>query len=161
VLHYRCGAGTAGVDLADAGYEVAFAEVSGAPADLVRCRLHERGSRAPVFEIGSLAKGPPGGFDLALALDSLADTDAPLDELVRMEKCASAVAVSVPTGPLLGQVLAHADARLVRLRRFGGGEHLVVYRSPGARAHRWRTKLERALGPVVPRHRPWVPGAPR
>lgn len=161
VLHYRCGAGTVGVELIGAGYDVAFAEFPGAPADLLRCRLRERGSRAPVFEIGSVDNGPPGGFDLVIALDSLADANAPLDELARIEKCASEVAVSVPSGPLLRQVLAHADSRLVRLRRFRGGEHLVVYRSPGARAHRWRTRVERALGSVVPPRRPWVPGALR
>ena len=160
VLHYRCGVGTAGVDLAGAGYDVAFAEIPGASADLVRCRLRQRGSAAPVFEIGSPDNGPPAGFDLALDLDSLADLEVPLEELHRMERCASTVAVSVPTGALLPAVLARADSRLVRLRRFSGGEHLVVYRSPGANSNRWRAGIERVLGPAVPPRRPWVPGAP-
>jgi glycosyltransferase involved in cell wall biosynthesis len=159
VLHYRCGVGTAGFDLVGAGYDVAFAEVPGAPADLVRCRLHTRGSAAPVFEIGSPDNGPPSGFDLALALDSLADTETPLEELDRMERCASTVAVSVPTGELLAAVLDRAGSRLVRRRRFAGGEHLVVYRSPGARPSRWRAGIERVLGRVVPPRRPWAPAA--
>jgi GT2 family glycosyltransferase len=160
VLHYRCGVGTAGVDLLAAGYDVAFAEVPGAPADLVRCRLHTRGSGAPVFEIGTPDHGPPGGFDLALHLDSLADADAPLEELHEMERCASTVAVSVPPGSLLDAVLDRAGARLVRRRRVPDGGHLVVYRSPGGSPNRWRAGIERVLGPVVPRRRPWAPGAP-
>ena len=160
VLHYRCGLGTAGVGLVAAGWDVAFAEVSGAPADLVRCRLHARGSGAPVYEIGSPDHGPPGGFDLALHLDSLGDTNAPLELLDQMERCASTVAVSVPAGSLLHAVLARAGCRLVRLRRFPDADHLVVYRSPGAGQNRWRARIERVLGPFVSPRRPWAPGAP-
>jgi hypothetical protein len=162
VLHYRCGVGTAGISLVDAGYDVAFAEVPGAPADLVRCRLRTRGSKASVFEIGSPDNAPPAGFDLALAFDSLADTDAPLDDLDHMERCASMVAVSLPSGALLSAVLSRAGSRLVRLRRFSGGDHLVVYRSPGAGIdpNRWRARIERVLGPVVPPRRPWAPRTP-
>ena len=159
VLHYRCGVGTAGVDLVGAGYDVSFAEVPGAPADLVRCRLRKRGSAAPVFEIGSPDNGPPAGFDLALSLDSLANADAPLEELHRMERCASTVAVSVPNGALTAAVLARAGSRLVRLRRFSEGQHLVVYRSPGASPNRWHAGIERVVGRVVRPRRPWAPGA--
>ena len=163
VLHYRCGRGTAGLDLVDAGYDVAFAETPGASAELLRCRLQTRGSTAPVFEIGRPDDQLPSGFDLALALDSLAHAEAPLDDLLRLEQCASTVAVGVPHGPLLAAVVDRAGPRLVRRRRISDGEQLVVYRSPspGIGPSRWQARIERVLGPLLPPRRPWAPAALR
>lgn len=142
VLDYGCGIGSDGLVLAEAGYEVAFADFDNPSTRYLRWRLARRGLEADVHDLDRHA---PAGFDLAFAFDVIEHVDEPFRFLALMEQAAERVMVNLlehdpgdtalhhelPLKALLGHV---AGRRGLRYRRFHGGRaHLVIYESAPAR----------------------------
>lgn len=152
VLDLGCGIGSDGLALAEAGYEVHFADFANPSTRYLRWRLERRGLHAPVYDLdaGTL----PGGFDLCYAFDVIEHVPDPFDFLATMERAARHVLVNV-LEPVPGETALHHDLpvagllghaarrRLLRHRRLHGRSHLVLYDARPARGlHRLRSRIE-------------------
>ena len=83
VLDYRCGIGSDGLLLLEAGYRVEFADFASPSTEYLRWRLRHRGLEAPFHDLDS---APPGtGFDLAYAFDVVEHAPDPIGFLAELE----------------------------------------------------------------------------
>lgn len=152
VLDMGCGIGSDGLALAQAGYEVHFADFANPSTRYLRWRLERRGLHAPIWDLD--ADPPPAGFDLAYAFDVVEHVPDPEAFLATMEARAQRVLVNL-LEPEPGETVLHhrldvkallrrsADRRLVRHRRLHGRSHLVLYDVRPARGlRRVRSALE-------------------
>lgn len=142
LLDWGCGIGADGLRLAEAGYEVAFADFANPSTEYLRWRLARRGLAATVhdFDAGDV----PGGFDLAYSFDVIEHVEDPFAFLAELEERAAVVMVNLlepdPDDthlhrPLpIEEILDRATEQgLVHYRRYHGRSHLVAYRA-GAQA---------------------------
>lgn len=159
LLDWGCGIGADGLRLADAGYEVAFADFDNPSTEYLRWRLARRGLEAPVYDLDR--DEVPGGFDLAYSFDVIEHVEDPFAFLAELERRAGLVMVNLlepdPDDthlhrPLpIGTLLRHAVRRgLVHYRLYHGRSHLVVYRTGSASpVERLRGAAVRHLVPVA------------
>ena len=136
VLDYGCGIGFDGLQLAEAGYDVAFADYDNPSTRFLRWRLDRRGVEAEVHDIERFV---PDGFDVAFAFDVIEHVEDPFAFLAEMEKRASLVLVNL-LEPLPGDTHLHRplpiDAIVEHAERCGlahrslhhGRSHLIAYR---------------------------------
>lgn len=135
VLDYGCGIGSDGLALAEAGFEVEFADFDNPSTAYLRWRLRSRGLDAPVHD---LDRGVPGGFDAAFAFDVIEHVPDAGAFLAQMEERAELVEVNLleedHDQPLhhplsVGELVRHAADRDLRLYRvLYGTSHLIAYR---------------------------------
>lgn len=136
VLDYGCGIGSDGLQLAERGYDVAFADFDNPSTRFLRWRLAQRGLDAPVHDIDDSV---PGDFDLAFAFDVIEHVDDPFAFLREMETRASIVLVNLlepePADTHLHRplpikaILEHAEKNdLVFRGLFHARSHLIAYR---------------------------------
>ena len=136
VLDYGCGIGFDGLQLAEAGYEVAFADYDNPSTRFLRWRLERRGLDAEVYDIEETV---PGGFDAAFAFDVIEHVDDPFAFLAELEERAALVIVNLLEPhpdethlhrplPIEG-IVEHATQRgLVHRSLHHGRSHLIAYR---------------------------------
>lgn len=136
VLDLGCGIGSDGLALAQAGYDVTFADFANPSTDYLRWRLAHRGLAAPVHDLDAGTLG--GDFDLAYAFDVIEhvrDPHAFLDDLEARSRHVlvnflepvpgeTALHHRLPVGDLLRRC---ASRRLLAHRRLHGRSHLVLY----------------------------------
>ena len=136
VLDFGCGIGSDGLALAEAGYDVTFADFANPSTDYLRWRLAHRGLAAPVHDLDAGTLG--GGFDVAYAFDVIEHVRDPHAFLDDLEARSRQVLVNF-LGPLPGETALHhplpvgdllrraASRRLRAHRRLYGRSHLVLY----------------------------------
>lgn len=145
VLDLGCGIGSDGLALAQAGYDVTFADFANPSTAYLRWRLAHRGLAAPVHDLDAGTLG--GGFDVAYAFDVIEHVRDPYAFLDDLEARSRHVLVNflepvpgetalhhpLPVGDLLRRA---ASRRLLAHRRLHGRSHLVLYdtRPPARRA---------------------------
>jgi SAM-dependent methyltransferase len=138
LLDWGCGIGSDGLDLAERGYRVSFADFDNPSTAYLRWRLERRGLDAEVYDIEK--PGIPDGFDAAYSFDVIEHVEDPFAFLAELERRASIVAVNFlePTPddthlhkPLpIPELIDHARRKgLVRYRRYHGRSHFVIYRT--------------------------------
>jgi len=136
VLDLGCGIGSDGLALAQAGYDVTFADFANPSTDYLRWRLAYRGLAAPLHDLDAGTLG--GGFDVAYAFDVIEHVRDPHAFLDDLEARSRHVLVNflepVPGETALhhrlpvGDLLRRAAARRLRVhRRLYGRSHLVLY----------------------------------
>ncbi|MCP9488550.1 MAG: class I SAM-dependent methyltransferase [Solirubrobacteraceae bacterium MAG38_C4-C5] len=149
VLDLGCGIGSDGLALAEAGYDVTFADFANPSTDYLRWRLAHRGLAAPLHDLDAGTLG--GGFDVAYAFDVIEHVPDPHAFLDDLEARARRVLVNflepvpgetalhhpLPVGDLLHRA---ASRRLRAYRCLHGRSHLVLYdprpaAGPVGRAH--------------------------
>jgi 2-polyprenyl-3-methyl-5-hydroxy-6-metoxy-1,4-benzoquinol methylase len=162
LLDYGCGIGSDGLALIEAGYRVSFADFENPSVEYLRWRIRRRGLTAPIYDLD--AGDPPGGFDVAYALDVAEHVPDPFDFLTRLERCARLVAVNL-LDPEEGETalhhelptheLVHLAARrgLRRYRRYYGRSHMVIYGDAGS-LHSKRALMLGRLASLVTARRP-------
>lgn len=167
LLDYGCGIGSDGLLLAEAGYDVEFADFDNPSTEYLRWRLARRGIDAAVHDLDA---GVPGGFDAAYAFDVIEHVDDPFAFLGEMERRASLVVVNLlePKPEEVEQEIHHElpiDEILRRAAALGlrsyeihhGSSHLVAYSlgsPPPGRVLAGRIRLvearaRRRLGTIV------------
>jgi SAM-dependent methyltransferase len=156
VLDYGCGIGSDGLALAEAGYEVSFADYDNPSTRYLRWRLQRRGLTRPVYDIE--VDEIPAPFDAVMCLDVIEHMDDPAGFLERLEALGRVVMVNF-LEPEEGDthlhhrldieaLVRHARAKgLLSYRVFHGRSHLVVYSSSGGVSRRaaelawWRGRV--------------------
>ncbi len=136
LLDFGCGIGGDGLELLEAGYDVAFADFDNPSTRYLRWRLERRGLSADVYDLDS--EEPPPGFDLAFAFDVLEHVDDPVALLRRLEARAGIVLVNL-LEPAPGEASFHRElpvgdllhrAAQRRIRHYSvhhGRSHLVAW----------------------------------
>lgn len=174
LLDYGCGIGADGLRLADAGYQVSFADFANPSTEYLRWRLARRGMHADVYDLD--ADKIPSGFDAAYSFDVIEHVEDPFAFLAELEQRAELVAVNFLEEdphdtdlhrPLpIPALLDHAAASgLLHYRKYHDRSHFVVYRSPrGTRrvgrrrlGDRTRSLAQRHLGARLPGRPGWHP----
>jgi SAM-dependent methyltransferase len=135
VLDYGCGIGSDGLALAEAGYDVEFADFDNPSTRYLRWRLRRRGLDCAVHDLDGEV---PGGFDAAFAFDVIEHVPDAHAFLAEMERRAALVEVNLleedhdqplhhplPVRDLV-RYAASRDLRLYDLLH--GSSHLVAYR---------------------------------
>lgn len=172
ILDFGCGIGGDGLRLAEAGYQVSFADFKNPSTEYLRWRLRQRGTDADVFDLDE--DEIPSGFDAAYSFDVIEHVEDPFAFLAELEQRADVIAVNFleedPSDtdlhrPLpIPALLDHAaESGLLRYRKYHGRSHFVVYRSPRReRSSGWsllglrtRSLAERHLGARLPGRRGW------
>lgn len=136
VLDLGCGIGSDGLALAEAGYDVTFADFANPSTAYLRWRLAHRGLAAPVHDLDAGTLG--GGFDVAYAFDVIEHVRDPHAFLDDLEARSRQVLVNfLEPGPgetalhrplPVGDLLRRAASRRLRAhRRLHGRSHLVLY----------------------------------
>lgn len=135
LLEYHCGIGSDGLRLAQAGYQVQFADHAGAPLSYLTWRLADRGLQLPVYDLD--VDELPGDLDAVVCLDAGASGRDPGALLAELEPVASLVAlafVTEPDGPALEPsvptelpVPRGARSRLLARNELPGGSLLLLY----------------------------------
>lgn len=136
LLDFGCGIGSDGLALIEAGYRVVFADFDNPSTRYLRWRLERRGLSASIYDLDR--SSPPGGFDLAYALDVIEHVQEPVALLETMERQADTVLVNLLEPNPFDTVLHHPlplraitkrarDRGLVHYRRYHGRSHLLAY----------------------------------
>lgn len=136
LLDYGCGIGFDGLQLAEAGYEVAFADYDNPSVRFLRWRLDRRGIDAEVYDIEDSV---PGGFDAVFAFDVIEHVEDPFAFLAELEERGALVVVNLLEPhhdethlhrPLpIDDIVVHAERRgLVHRSLHHGRSHLIAYR---------------------------------
>jgi SAM-dependent methyltransferase len=154
ILDYGCGIGSDGLLLADAGYDVEFADFDNPSTEYLRWRLKHRGIDAPVHD---LDRDVPGGFDAAFAFDVIEHVDDPGAFLGEMESRADIVMVNLLEPEPDDQDLHHelpirdlvrriSTMKLLSYGVYYGRSHLLAYSPrPVSRPRELRQRLSARL----------------